>query len=296
MADNQVLCEAIRGHYDQFSFFYRLFWGDHIHHGYWEGDESPLAAQEKLIARLACRAGIPMGAMVLDVGCGLGGSSLWLARRLGCSVLGITISPVQVGAATERARKEGLEDRARFAVLDANRLDLPSRSFDAVWIVECSEHLEDKPAFFRSCARVLKPGGRLALCAWLGNAERHPEHAALVEEVCRGMLCPSLASLEDHVGWLEAAGFEGIEAEDITRRVERTWELCEAILNTPAVQPLLPAADEQTREFLGVFGAMRRAYATGAMGYGMFTARKSRAAPEAGPRATASHGQPCRTS
>jgi tocopherol O-methyltransferase len=296
MTENHELRKAIRGHYDELSFFYRLFWGDHIHHGFWEADEPPAVAQEKLIARLAGRAGIPRGALVLDVGCGLGGSSLWLARHLGCSVLGITISPVQAAAAAGRARQEGLDRRARFAVVDANRLDLPSASFDAVWVVECSEHLEDKPGFFRSCARVLRPGGRLALCAWLGNAGGGPAHAALVEEVCRGMLCPSLASLEDHVGWMEAAGFEGVEAEDVTRQVERTWDLCEAILHSPEVEPLLPAADERTREFLNVFGTMRRAYATGAMGYGMFTARKAQGEPGADPGATAANGRPCLTS
>jgi tocopherol O-methyltransferase len=275
MTATQDLREAIRDHYDQLSFFYRLFWGDHIHHGWWEeGDEPPADAQEMLIAELVRRSGIGRGARVLDVGCGLGGSALWLARHRDCSVLGITISPVQASAATARARQEGLDGRATFAVQDANRLDLPPESFDAVWVIECSEHLEDKPAFFRSCARVLKPGGRLALCAWLGNADRGPGYAALVEEVCRGMLCPSLASLDDHVRWLRAAGFVQIEAEDVTPRVEKTWELCEAILQSPEIWPLLPAADERTLDFLGVFGTLRQAYATGAMGYGMFTARR----------------------
>jgi tocopherol O-methyltransferase len=276
MTPTPDLREAIRTHYDQLSFFYRLFWGDHIHHGWWEGDEPPAAAQENLIAELARRARIARGARVLDVGCGLGGSSLWLARNRDCSVLGITLSRVQASAAAERARQEGLDGRATFAVHDANRLDLPPESFDAVWIIECSEHLEDKPGFFRSCARVLKPGGRLALCAWLGNPDRGPLHAALVTEVCRGMLCPSLASLDDHVRWMQAAGFEEVEAEDVTRRVEKTWVLCEAILHGPEIGPLLPAVDESTRDFLGVFGTMRRAYATGAMGYGMFTASRGK--------------------
>jgi tocopherol O-methyltransferase len=273
MAEGQDLLGAIRNHYDQLSFFYRLFWGDHIHHGYWEEDEPPAAAQENLIARLAERAAIPRGGRVLDVGCGLGGSSLWLARRLGCSVRGITISPAQCAMASTRAREEGLAGRVSFAVADANRLELPAESFDAVWVIECSEHLTDKAAFLGSCARMLRPGGRLALCAWLAN--EGGGHAALVAEVCRAMLCPSLASLGDYVRWAEAAGFSGVRAEDVTRRVERTWDHCLAILERPDVRTVLPHLDEATRDFLGVFGAMRRAYATGAMGYGMCTARKA---------------------
>jgi tocopherol O-methyltransferase len=269
------LRNAIRDHYDQLSFFYRAFWGDHIHHGYWEADETPQAAQEKLIARLVQRAGIPRGARALDVGCGLGGSSLWLARHWDCSVQGITISPTQAEVAAERAREEHLDGRAAFAVVDANRLDLPPGSFDAVWIIECSEHLEDKPAFFRNCAKVLRPGGRLALCVWLaGDTPDAPGHAELVAEVCHGMLCPSLGSMIEHLRWLRDAGFDAIEGEDITPHVEKTWELCEAILHTKEVQDLLPTVDDRTRDFLNTFGTMRRAYASGAMRYGMITARK----------------------
>jgi tocopherol O-methyltransferase len=274
MTENLELRSAIRDHYDELSFFYRAFWGDHIHHGYWEDNEAPKVAQEKLIARLAGRAGIPRGARVLDIGCGLGGSSLWLARYLDCSVLGITISPTQAAIAADRAHEEGLSNRARFLVLDANRLDLADSSFDVVWCIECSEHLETKTKFFQDCARVLRPGGRLALCAWLAG-EGPGADPGLVAEVCHGMLCPSLGSRSEHVRWMSDAGFEAIEAEDLTRRVEKTWELCEAILDEPQVQVLLPSVDEHTRDFLNSFGTMRRAYATGAMAYGMFTARKS---------------------
>src|SRR5262245_66546563 len=95
MAGGSGLVDAVRTHYDRLSFFYRTFWGEHIHHGYWEADEPPETAQVQLVARLAERAGVPQGARVLDVGCGFGGSSLWLARHRGCHVTGITISPVQ---------------------------------------------------------------------------------------------------------------------------------------------------------------------------------------------------------
>jgi tocopherol O-methyltransferase len=268
------LREAIRDHYDELSFFYRAFWGDHIHHGYWEDNEEPKAAQENLIARLAGRAGIPRGARVLDVGCGLGGSSLWLARHLDCRVVGITISPTQAGIAADRAHEESLDSRASFLVLDANRLDLAESSFDVVWCIECSEHLLNKAKFFRDCARVLRPGGRLALCAWLAG-EGPGADTAMVAEVCRGMLCPSLGSRSEHRRWMTDAGFEAVEVEDLTRRVERTWELCEQILDDPQVQALRPNMDEHTRAFLDTFGTMRRAYASGAMAYGMFTARKA---------------------
>src|SRR5260370_338774 len=136
--------DAVREHYDLLSWFYRALWGEHIHHGYWEDGESDAQAQVKLIERLASRAGIERGSRVLDVGCGIGGSSLWLADNLHCSVLGLTISPVQAQMATQKARSLGLSSLTRFEVIDARALPFPQRSFDAVWVIECSEHLPDK--------------------------------------------------------------------------------------------------------------------------------------------------------
>ncbi|MBO0698333.1 MAG: methyltransferase domain-containing protein [Zavarzinella sp.] len=274
MAGSHQLVDAVREHYDRLSGYYDTFWGEHIHHGYWEADETPAAAQVNLVARLAERAGVPRGARVLDVGCGLGGSALWLARHLGCTVTGITISPVQVQMATDRARAQNLGDRVRFLVVDANRLDLAPESFDVVWVIECSEHIDDKAGLLAACARVLGPGGRLALCAWLAADDRTPERDQLVAEVCEGMLCPSLSTRSDYTRWMEAAGLDVIEAEDVTVRVQRTWTHCAATAERPEVKGLLKLTDGRTRAFVHSFGAIHRAYAAGAMAYGMFTARK----------------------
>src|SRR5258706_15403413 len=72
--------DQVREHYDLLSSFYRTLWGEHIHHGYWEASESPARAQEKLVERLASRAGIARGSRVLDVGCGIGGAAVLLPR------------------------------------------------------------------------------------------------------------------------------------------------------------------------------------------------------------------------
>src|SRR5262249_31375206 len=62
----------IQSHYDLATFFYRLLWGEHIHHGLWDAEETPEVAQRQLIDRQIAAAGIQPGARVLDVGCGMG--------------------------------------------------------------------------------------------------------------------------------------------------------------------------------------------------------------------------------
>ena len=71
--------DVIRRHYDVSTLFYRLLWGRHIHHGYWDSDESPKLAQDQLTDRLFTAAAIDSGSRVVDIGCGMGGSSRRLA-------------------------------------------------------------------------------------------------------------------------------------------------------------------------------------------------------------------------
>ena len=85
--------DRVRKHCDRLSSLSRVFWGEHLHHGYWNGDETVVRAQIQLMEQLAQRAEIPRGAIVLDIGCGVGGAALWLADQFGCNVTGMTISP-----------------------------------------------------------------------------------------------------------------------------------------------------------------------------------------------------------
>jgi tocopherol O-methyltransferase len=264
--------EAIRDHYDRLSVYYHALWGEHLHHGYWEAAASPREAQVRLTERLAARAGIRPGSHVLDIGCGVGGSSRWLAEHLGCSVLGITISAVQAAMATDLTRRRVLTDRVRFSVMDARDLEQLPAVFNAVWIVECSEHLPDKGRLLRDCARVLKPNGRLALCAWTAAEELSAAGSARLEAICHGMLCPSLATHGEYVSWLRDAGFVVETAEEVGPRVRETWLRCAEIARQGWIHEFLQRTPTATREFVATFSLMDEAYRDGSLGYGMFTA------------------------
>lgn len=160
---------VIQNHYDVSTLFYRLLWGKHIHHGYWEGVEKSQVAQQKLTERLAALSKVKRDSRVIDIGCGMGGSSCWLASELGCRVSGVTLSPVQRWWAATESRLRGIKPRPEFLCHDAESIDFPVGQADLVWSIECTEHLFDKPAFFKRAATWLKSGGRFALCAWLAG-------------------------------------------------------------------------------------------------------------------------------
>ncbi|NBX29018.1 methyltransferase domain-containing protein [bacterium] len=278
----EVATPAIRSHYDLATPFYRLVWGPHIHHGLWSDDDaardvpvmSPRAAQEQLTDTLAARAGIVRGDDVLDVGCGMGGSSIRLAKQLGCRVTGITLSGVQRRWAAWSARFQGVADRVTFRQADAEAVEFPQERFDVIWSIECTEHLFDKPAFFRRAAGWLEPGGRIALCIWLAGPDAEtPAKRRQVEAVCENFLCPSLGSFADYTRWLTDAGLVVAHEEDWTSRVARTWELCDQRVRRLGLPWLARFIDVRQAAFLDNFKTLLDAYRSGAMQYGCIVAR-----------------------
>jgi tocopherol O-methyltransferase len=271
-----VEIEHIRSHYDRLSTLYRLFWGEHLHHGYWKNNESVSRAQVQLMERLAECASVRRGGRVLDIGCGIGGSALWLVEKFDCEVTGMTISPVQARIASAKAKARRLSSRVKFEVSDANEWKPEPSSFDLIWIMESSEHFHNKPDFFERCARALKTGGTLAVCAWLRrDGALNEDEQRLVNSIATAMLSASLDSLSDYRCWMRDAGLNVTVAEDITRQVEPTWSHCARIGANPAVRLLLRFTSDSTQLFVRSFPLMQRAYAEGAMAFGLFVATKS---------------------
>ena len=268
---------VMRTHYNLCTLFYRLLWGPHIHHGLWEGDENESArsAQLHLTERLADLAEIGPGQSMIDIGCGMGGSSIHLAKTRQVQATGVTISPVQRLWANTTALTQGVRSRATFLSQDVEQIDFPSESVDVVWSVECTEHLFDKPAFFQKAARWLKPGGRIAICAWLAGSDLADEtKREQVWQVCEGFFCPSLATSAEYVGWMESAGLTMTSVLDWTQQVARTWEICRDRVHKSGIRKLARVIDRDTVMFLDRFEVLLNAYRSGAMEYGCFVARK----------------------
>jgi SAM-dependent methyltransferase len=109
----EVTIEAIRDHYDSMAQVYRLFWGEHLHHGLFiNGDERPRKAQEQMLEFCVRLLALAPGAAVLDVGCGYGGTAVYLARDHDAHVTGIRNSQGQRCRITCEATKFLRDDGA----------------------------------------------------------------------------------------------------------------------------------------------------------------------------------------
>ncbi|QDU49260.1 SAM-dependent methyltransferase [Gimesia panareensis] len=278
--------EVIRSHYNLSTLFYRLLWGRHIHHGLWDEEQShsedvrirhnaPAQAQQQLTETMAELIQIQNGEDLLDVGCGMGGSSIHLAKTFNCHVTGITLSPIQRRWAALEARYRGQARHTQFLCQDAETAEFPAESFDVIWSIECTEHLFDKQAFFQKAASWLRPGGRMIICAWLAGEQLDTDEAKQkVYDVCEGFFCPSLGSAVDYQSWMEQSGLEFQSFHNWTNRVSQTWEICQQRVEKTKVRWLAKLIDRNTVMFLDRFETILKAYETGAMQYGCFIARK----------------------
>ena len=144
-------------------------WGEHIHLGFYPSGEGGIdfrKAKEQFVHELVNWSGLdklPRGSRILDVGCGIGGSSRILSKYYGFNVTGVTISPAQVKRAIELTSNDL---NCHFEVMDALNLKFEDGEFDGIWSVEAGAHMNDKARFANEMLRTLRPGGYLALADW----------------------------------------------------------------------------------------------------------------------------------
>lgn len=257
-------------HYDIVSPYYRSLWGEHLHHGYWiRGDESKEKAQLQLIEHLAHLANVKRGSDILDIGCGFGASSLYLAKNYAATVTGITISPVQVEMAINAAATEQLD--AKFLLMDAEAMDF-RKQFDLLWSVESISHFVRPAEFFASAAKLLKPGGIFALIDWFKKESLTPaETRKFIDPIHQGMLV-ELRMMDDYEHFLTSNGLQVMHREILNKHCAKTWDLCLDIIKDKAFWAL--AAKQGTRfvSHLRAFQAMRAGFASGHFVYGLFVA------------------------
>ena len=165
------------------------------------------------VEALARRAAIAPGMTVLDVCAGLGGPARFLAHRFGVRVTGVDLTHSRCAAGARLTALVRLGPLVRLLRADAQVLPFRARAFDAAVSQEGLLHVPDKAAVLRECARVLKPGARLAFSDWVARPRLEENERRRLDD---WMAAVTLQSIESYRELLSRAGFALVEAEDLS--------------------------------------------------------------------------------
>jgi cyclopropane fatty-acyl-phospholipid synthase-like methyltransferase len=209
--------------YDRFTLAGLMPSGNNLHVGYWDNPDSevPLGeATDRLTDVMTEKLKIGAGSHVLDVGCGMGGPGVRIARLTGARVTGISVSQEQIRLANSFAESAGVTERVVFQQADAMKLPFPAQSFDATIALESFFHMPDRGQVLAQICQSLRPGGRLVLT---DSFERAPIPVEKQPTVNRffDLFKGTIAQAEDYPPLLRRAGLWFEEILDISEQTLR---------------------------------------------------------------------------
>lgn len=221
----QLNAPDIINYYNSCECDYRTFWdldrSMAMHAGFWDTStknlSEALARENEVLAEIA---GIKSSDRVLDAGCGVGGSSIYVAKYFGCQVVGITLCDKQVATAAQSAKNHGIESLVHFETMDFCHTSFPDASFDVVWGIESICHAEDKSLFVHEAFRILKKGGRLIMADGFGTKTAYAkEEADEMGYWLNGWGVDRLDTCEHFRGHFKNAGFTNVTYRNVNENV-----------------------------------------------------------------------------
>ncbi len=272
-------------HYDDCYNDYLAAWCNRdnlaLHYGFWD-QAQPYSHHQALLNKnqiLYNKAGIRTEDHVLDAGCGIGGSSIWMAREHGNTVTGITISAKQADYARKHAWRHGVDGRIDFKIADFCETPFADDSFDVVWALESSCHALNKGDFLREAYRVLRKGGRLVVCdGFMLQSEFDESQWQAVVTCLNGWAVPNLCARDEFNGLLEANHFQDIRVYDITAQTlpsaDHMYKVAKRLYPVQKISQWLGLRSKAQTANYYVGLAQHRLFAERLTEYCIFTARK----------------------
>src|SRR3989338_7213931 len=230
----------IERYYDAYQPIYNLFWSKTgLHYGFWYDDTKNLAEAisntDKFVADILA---VNPSDTVLDAGCGVGGTSIYIAETTGARVEGITISDVQLEIARKKALKSAAKGLLNFSKQDFTETNFKENIFSKIFGIECICHAHRKIYFLNEACRIMKPGGRIAVVdAFLAKEDLDVQEKKIYTKFIEGWVVPDLSTQDEFSQYLEQAGFGSTVFYDMTKSIKKSSDKMyyESLLSYPII-------------------------------------------------------------
>lgn len=218
------------GHYydDNTEDFYGVWNNNHIHFGFFDSKETSDASIETAAVRMIDKIvgekpQIQKGDLVVDAGCGVGGTAIYLAKKYQCKVIGVNLSRRQIDIAREKVKKLRLTKEIQFKYADCSiSLPFSDNSVDAIINIDSACYYKDIDRFLSECYRVLKPGRWLAASDWMKKEQVSPlNHRKFLKPVIDNWFLHDLRSLKNYEQLLARAQFCIEEMEYVDKNISQ---------------------------------------------------------------------------
>ncbi len=216
--------QEIKSYYDESLRDYEIVWqlkhSMALHYGFWdENTNSHRQALWNMNFQIAKNAQIKMTDSVLDAGCGVGGTSFFLANNIGCSVEGISLSEAHISRALEYKKDNDPHDLVNFSCQNFCNTSFPDNSFDVIFGIESVVHAENKSAFLEEAYRLLKPNGRLLISDYFMRKPKTSKEEINLAKWANSWAIDDFIYEDDFLKSVKKIGFDSVLLEDISENV-----------------------------------------------------------------------------
>lgn len=211
-------------YYQSSQWLYRLFIYDAnslgMHFGFWEKETKD--RQEAILNEnksIITHGGIKKSMRVLDAGCGVGGTAIYIAKHTGALVCGITLDSQQVALAHHYAKKRDLSHLIEFSTQDYTHTNFPDNYFDVVYGIESICYSSPKSHFLKEAYRILKPNGKLVIAdGYLTRKASSDKEKQTIKDFCDAFVMPEFITENNMNTQIKDCGFIAIKHEDMTMK------------------------------------------------------------------------------
>ena len=217
--------ENVIKYYNATQLFYNLLWATSdslaMHYGIWEKNIQNLNEaqinENRLVSKLL---NVNSSDIILDAGCGIGGTIIWMSENFGCKTIGTTICQKQVDQGKFHIKKRQLEKVVNIVLKDFTKTGYPDNSFTKIFGIEAICYAPNQEEFAREVYRLLKPKGQyLRADGFLNSNKLSINNQKIYKDWCKGWAVPDLNTVDEYIELLNKVGFINIKIINVTEKI-----------------------------------------------------------------------------